>query len=711
MEEVATCGDAAAARECGPAGVLLRAGELAAPAVEDLDRAATRLARLGEPVGEPVRAARQLTLKAARKAGSGQPCPAADMLAEADSQLDAAERELRGAIAASVAVAARAPAGGDVRDEDLDLALLRVDAQQAGRWFDGARALAAAVRGGCAALEGEMRVRGAITQVHGRVIRIDDGPPIALPESIHGVPLFEGAQIDVRAARFSGGNILFARKVRLVAEVAKEKVEIRCLQPRIAPVQPLELGQPAAIVHPIDGYRGEDALILERGMGITLAAGTCPTEDPENPLVKFRYRAEVTVSGLPVVTMGAGDPPLILDDPDWEPTHSDFITIDVYRLACVFGDDCAITHLSQDHHPFQSRPLGSVGRVKYSTTSVGIVDDGSIAGDHEVVEVLEWGFNRPGLGPATFVGEGYAAAADGTSSAPQVATIVNDQPFAIHEHDFLPPFSPLGARDRHRLYGQQQRSGLRWARVEGSADGAPVSYSVATPHVSRDAVNRCPTVPGFWLNRGPMNPDKPGERFPPTEPGGFYVGDSPDSFYKLPYLAPWSAGFGYLNIDDGQVHRRHPSHQAYALDLGAPHGTPVLAARGGRVHSIEERDHWQRAEGLPAPPEDWPYFGNYVIVEHEDGSFGVYYHFAHQAVHVAPGQLIARGAVLGETGQTGSATGPHVHFGVHDFPDADWEAVRASYEVLRRDAADQFYVSECQIPRAGDEIYSSNAGA
>jgi murein DD-endopeptidase MepM/ murein hydrolase activator NlpD len=82
------------------------------------------------------------------------------------------------------------------------------------------------------------------------------------------------------------------------------------------------------------------------------------------------------------------------------------------------------------------------------------------------------------------------------------------------------------------------------------------------------------------------------------------------------------------------------------IDIAAPEGTPVYAARGGRVIYSDQI----------------PGYGNIVILEHADGFSTVYAH--NQTNEVAQGEVVRQGEEVSRVGQTGRTTGPNLHFEV-----------------------------------------------
>ena len=80
------------------------------------------------------------------------------------------------------------------------------------------------------------------------------------------------------------------------------------------------------------------------------------------------------------------------------------------------------------------------------------------------------------------------------------------------------------------------------------------------------------------------------------------------------------------------------------IDIGAPYGTHVFAARSGTVKSTGYSD----------------VYGNYVLISHDSGWETLYGHMS--KVFVASGAEIASGDTIGLVGSTGMSTGPHLHF-------------------------------------------------
>ncbi|MET8118874.1 M23 family metallopeptidase [Micromonospora sp. NPDC005189] len=84
------------------------------------------------------------------------------------------------------------------------------------------------------------------------------------------------------------------------------------------------------------------------------------------------------------------------------------------------------------------------------------------------------------------------------------------------------------------------------------------------------------------------------------------------------------------------------------IDLALPSGTPIRAAAAGTVTQAGDA-----SDG----------YGNSVFIDHGNGYLT---HYAHQSrIAVTVGQKVKVGQVIGYEGATGDATGPHLHFEVH----------------------------------------------
>ena len=112
----------------------------------------------------------------------------------------------------------------------------------------------------------------------------------------------------------------------------------------------------------------------------------------------------------------------------------------------------------------------------------------------------------------------------------------------------------------------------------------------------------------------------------------------------------WPTNSGYT-ISSGYVYRINPVSGAReihaAIDIsGTGYGSPIYAVTNGVVSESSYRY------------QD----GNYVCINHNNGYYTCYAHMARKAV--AAGQTVDRGQIIGYVGQSGWATGPHLHYEV-----------------------------------------------
>ena len=140
-------------------------------------------------------------------------------------------------------------------------------------------------------------------------------------------------------------------------------------------------------------------------------------------------------------------------------------------------------------------------------------------------------------------------------------------------------------------------------------------------------------------------------------------GTEPPLFPAPPgYLLPWAGGEIHTTSQGEETTFTHNGLNAYAFDFDLHYET-VVAARSGRVVMAFA------ASNSGGCSRFYSNSANYVVIDHGDGTAGLYLHLAYDSISVKPGDFVAQGqpiAISGETGVTcsddGHDPGPHVHF-------------------------------------------------
>ena len=108
-----------------------------------------------------------------------------------------------------------------------------------------------------------------------------------------------------------------------------------------------------------------------------------------------------------------------------------------------------------------------------------------------------------------------------------------------------------------------------------------------------------------------------------------------------------------------QAYDSKMSHKGeIALDFKVKKKTKICAARDGVV--IGARGDSDKGGLKPGNMSD----GNYVSIQHYDGSIAHYWHLLKGGVMVNIGDTITKGQVIGLSGNTGYSAFPHLHFEV-----------------------------------------------
>jgi hypothetical protein len=99
------------------------------------------------------------------------------------------------------------------------------------------------------------------------------------------------------------------------------------------------------------------------------------------------------------------------------------------------------------------------------------------------------------------------------------------------------------------------------------------------------------------------------------------------------------------------------------------YGQPVLAVADATVVDVVDRFSDQ-IPNAPSPVGLAEASGNHVVLRLGKGRFAEYAHLKPGSISVREGQRVRRGQAMGLTGNSGSSSGPHLHFQVMDAPSA-----------------------------------------
>lgn len=139
-------------------------------------------------------------------------------------------------------------------------------------------------------------------------------------------------------------------------------------------------------------------------------------------------------------------------------------------------------------------------------------------------------------------------------------------------------------------------------------------------------------------------------RYTDTEGRAYYFSPSGTSLRKAYLRSPvdFSRITSRFNLA-----RRHPilnrirAHKG--VDYGAPIGTPVRATADGKIALAGNKAG----------------YGKTIIIQHNRQYRTLYAHLSRYAKGIRPGAQVRQGQTIGYVGQTGLATGPHLHYEFH----------------------------------------------
>jgi len=98
------------------------------------------------------------------------------------------------------------------------------------------------------------------------------------------------------------------------------------------------------------------------------------------------------------------------------------------------------------------------------------------------------------------------------------------------------------------------------------------------------------------------------------------------------------------------------------IDIRARIGTELYAAEDGEVINTGNTDSFSRCLS----------YGKWILIKHPNNLATLYAHLS--LIKVSPGDIIERGELIGYSGASGYATGPHLHFTVYDANTVEFRA-------------------------------------
>jgi matrix metalloproteinase-14 (membrane-inserted) len=164
---------------------------------------------------------------------------------------------------------------------------------------------------------------------------------------------------------------------------------------------------------------------------------------------------------------------------------------------------------------------------------------------------------------------------------------------------------------------------------------------------------------------------------------------------NLDATIPWSYGRAIFFKGGQSMTVEMANHKS----LGAPGDT--ANAFGNWPSS------WNRVDaGLIWSHDGYLGVGNYVVIDHGDGTYATYWHLSRHGVKVKLGDKVARGDWIAISGSTGNSSTPHFHFDVRTGWDRGYPANTHEYPSLK--LRFQTYDHNCWIPKVGNTLVSNN---
>lgn len=627
----------------------------------------------------------------------GRVCDAATSLTRAGESMAAAQ-----AITMRTAPQVQTQTLLDDPESDVDSADYGVESLLIREALAGARSGQALLDVACAAVAAPFATSGTVanTADAAGVLVMADGRSLAMPLR-HYASFAQGSTVRASGVLFKDGSgVIYDLGTDSGSTVYDPAAvqPIECMVLRVVPVQAGLAPYPAeatTITHAPAAYRQPNGTMhyLEKKMGLAAHDAGCPAFVGADKESSVRYSLDLQLGyhlfeGAPEqsVTTLANDlvpsdgPVFFPSDAGGSFVHQ--LTVTVRKQICTPVQTALLcttpTTISKQQLWITLQPTGTYCSTVYDQVDFAIEDGDFVTARPARVIDLKLDGSLAGT-PAVFEADGYAYPAGKSGGLVQIH---QGDGFAVYRDDFYAePPSQFQLFDQFDAVGVDHPAGLEWPRIAGKRNGALFRYSCEAPTLFKDAV---------------------------------YVPDASQIFDQVSYYRlPWAGGAAYKTTQGNNGTYTHKGKQAYAFDFGLPAGGKIRAARGGTVKNLEESRtlNCNSSQGCnpttacaaSVPLANNPCKANYVLIEHDDGTFAAYYHMPFGGVWVNVGDHVKRGDVLGTVGQTGYSTGPHLHFHVQVSP-TNGKTLPTCFEI-----AGSSDLSHCVVPQKGDVTTSTNA--
>ena len=142
------------------------------------------------------------------------------------------------------------------------------------------------------------------------------------------------------------------------------------------------------------------------------------------------------------------------------------------------------------------------------------------------------------------------------------------------------------------------------------------------------------------------------------------------------YALPYQKGKTHLVIQGYYTSFSHKNR--VAIDFKMKRGTKITAARDGVVVRLKEDGD---RGGLK---REYRQYGNYVVLQHEDGTRAGYWHLQKNGVLVNLGDTVKQGQPIGLSGKTGYSALPHLHFIVWTNNNGQWQQIPTRFDAKKK---------------------------